>query len=859
MPSDLLYHLCKFNNKKLLSVAVLLLYCIFIIRDLKCFHCCLWRSFKEVFLFFSLLLVHSTLSAQDKIVPVIAGVVINQEQKPVDGSAVCLLTAADSSVVKIEICDKQGRFHFTNLKDGKYLLRVTSVGYQHLFYGPFDVSQRNRSFNAGKLQLTPASTTLKEVSIVEQKSFIELKPGKVVLNIENSILSASNSAFDILQAAPGVQMDVDERIRLNGKQNVLVLVNGKQTFMEGQALNDILKSMQGAEIDQIELINNPSAKFEATGSGSIINIKTKKNKQFGANGSFNANSGISLINEDNDPNFRVGSGLNINFRNKFISVFGNYTYGDVNQDRDIVVERDINNSLLTAIDVNYQSLTRRLANSYRAGVDIDLTSNHVMGVMMSGSDNRLEISKINHSTIFNQNILDSTIQTHSDQTRGLNNIVFNFNYKGRLGKKAGDVSFDWDYISYRRSSTELLTNNFLDASNNAYRESLLLRNSSPSEYDVQSVKIDYNVSLTKRAKLELGVQRSHVKGDSRLDFGRMRSDVYYPEKSFTNHFLIDEQISAGYVNYSIDFKKSNLAIGVRAEKTLSNGTSLTSGHVTKRDYLNFFPNLQFSQDLNDNNKILFSYSRRVTRPGYDNLNPFVAYLDQYSYRAGNPYLKPEFTRIAEITHVYKSRFSATLRTKIIDDLMLELNEQNDLTHVNTIISRNIDRQFMYGLELNAPISLSHWWDMNLNLQSMYEKYTTQSTAGEYENTSPSFVLSALQSLNFKNDFSVEINGKYESPTIYGIYNYKAAYTVDAAVAKSFFDQNATVRLRVSDLFNTSINRYTSTYQGLNLLSVDKRDSMLGQISFVYLFGRRTVKGARKRDTGSEKEQERIGS
>lgn len=837
----------------------MLLYCIFINQNLKCFYCCLWRSSKEVFLFFCLLLVHFTLSAQDKKLPALAGVVINQEQKAADGSAVCLLAAVDSSVVKIEISDKQGRFSFTNISDGKYLLRVTSLGYQPLFYGPFTISQKNKPFNPGKLQLTSASTTLKEVSIVEQKNFIELKPGKVVLNVENSILSTSNSAFDILQAAPGVQMDAEERIRLNGKQNVLVLVNGKQTFMEGQALNDILKSMQGTEIEQIELISNPSAKYEATGSGSIINIKIKKNKQFGANGSFNANSGVSLINDDSNPNLRLGSGLNINFRNKLINVFGNYTYGDVSQDRDIVVERDINNSMRTAIDVNYKSLNRRLANSYRAGVDIDLAPNHVMGVMVSGSDNRLEITKTNNSGIFNQSILDSTILTNSDQTRGLENTVFNFNYKGTLGKKAGDLSFDWDYISYRRISTELLTNNFLDADNNAYRESSLLRNSSPSEYDVQSFKVDYNVSLSKRSKIELGVQRSRVKGDSRLDFGRMRSDVYYPDANFTNHFLIDEQIAAGYLNYNIDFKSSSLAIGLRAEKTLSEGHSLTSGHITNRDYLNFFPNLQFTQNLNDNNKILFSYSRRVTRPGYENLNPFVAYLDQYSYRSGNPYLKPEFTRIAELTHVYKSRFSATLRAKIIDDLMLDINEQNDLTHVNTIISRNIDRQFMYGLELNAPVILSQWWDMHLNLQSMYEKYTTQSAAGEYENTRPSFILSALHSMKFRNDFSAEVNGKYESPTIYGIYNYRAAYSVDAAVAKSFFNKNATVRVRVSDLFNTSINQYTSTYQGLNLLSVDKRDSMLGQVSFIYLFGRRTVKGARKRDTGSENEQQRIGS
>jgi outer membrane receptor protein involved in Fe transport len=492
-------------------------------------------------------------------------------------------------------------------------------------------------------------------------------------------------------------------------------------------------------------------------------------------------------------------------------------------------------------------------------MDVELTPEHVIGVMMSGSDNQVQIGKENVSAIFNQNRLDSTIQTQSDQTRGLENIVLNFNYKGRVGKKAGDVSIDLDHISYRRSSNELLTNNFLDGGNNTYRESLLLRNSSPSKYNVQSFKIDYNVSLSKRQKLEAGLQRSKVKGDSRLDFGQIRLDVYFPDETFTNHFLIDEEISAGYVNYSLDFRKSNLSLGLRAEKTLSEGTSLTSGNVNKRNYLNLFPNLQFSQDLNENNKLLLSYSRRISRPGYDNLNPFVAYLDQYSFRAGNPYLRPEFTRIAEVTHVYKNRFSTTVRAKIIDDLMLELNEQNDLTNVNTIISRNIDKQYLYGIELNAPVTFVQWWNVNFNLQSMYERYITQSAVGEYNNSSTSFVLSMLQSLKFRDEFSVEINGKYESPTIYGIYNYRSAYTVDAAISKTFFDKNATVRLRVSDLFNTSMNRYTSTYESLNLLSVEKRDSTVGQITFSYLFGRRTVKGARKRDTGSEKEQQRIGS
>ena len=226
---------------------------------------------------------------------------------------------------------------------------------------------------------------------------------------------------------------------------------------------------------------------------------------------------------------------------------------------------------------------------------------------------------------------DSTIRTGSDQDRGLNNAVFNINYKGLLGEKAGSISFDWDYIKYKRNSTELLTNDFFDAGNDPYRESLLLSNSSPSGYDVQSVKIDYAVSLTKKSKLEMGLQGSEVKGNSRLDFGRIISGDLYPDAQFTNRFLIDEQIGAGYINYDVDFKKGSLSLGLRAENTVSKGTSLITGGSNTRDYLNFFPNIQYTYNFNKHSNLLMSYSRRISRPGYDNLNPFVAYLDQFSF------------------------------------------------------------------------------------------------------------------------------------------------------------------------------------------------------------------------------------
>ncbi len=786
------------------------------------------------------------------------GAVADENKNPVESASVWLLQAADSTLIKIEVCDQAGVFRFNGLKAGRYLIRITSLGYQPYYYGPFQFISSQKSFDVGQFILSPGSTALDEVKINEQQNFIETKPGRVVLNIQNSILSGGNTAFDILKAAPGVQLDAEDNIRLNGKQNVLVMLNGKQTYMEREAVIDILKSTQSSEIDRIELISNPSARFAAEGSGAIINIISKKNEFLGANGSVTGMGGMSRIASSNEPNFRFNSGINLNYRNKAINLFGSYTYADINQSLDIFSDRKISSGQLSAINVDYSVLTGRKARTYRLGADVNLAPKHVVGVLFRGSDNNLQFDKSNNSAIFGLSGLDSTIQTQSDQNRSLNSQIFNVNYKGNLGDNAGELSFDFDYLTYQRTSLEFLTNNFLDADSFPYRPGLLLKNSSPSKFYVRSAKLDYAVPITKQSKLEIGLQGSRARGNSQLDFGPVINGVFYPDTEFISQFLIDEQIGAAYANYSINFGKADLTLGLRAEKTISEGTSVLTGAVNNRNYLNLFPNLQYAQEVDKDNSLLFSYSRRITRPGYDNLNPFIAYLDQYSYRSGNPFLKPEFSRIAEVAHVYKNKFTTTLRVKVIDDLIIEFNEQDELTNVNTVISRNLDRQYLYGLEINAPVKLSAWWTANLNLQSAFEKYVAKTAGEDFVNTSPSLILSMLQSLKLKENFSAEISGKYETATIYGIYNYQAAYTVDAAVAKSLFKKNATIRLRVSDVFNTARNRYSSTFQDLQLSYRDKRDSRLAQLSFSYLFGRRTVKASRTRDTASDSEQERIG-
>jgi iron complex outermembrane recepter protein len=797
-------------------------------------------------------------NAQVELSESVSGLVVSVEQIPIEASTVILMNAADSAIIKVELADKQGVFKFGGLKTGTYLISISSVGFTKSFSGPYLVTAGEGLKNIGKIVLTASSRTLQEVDVTAKERFVEVKPGKVILNVESSILSSGSTAFDILARSPGVQVDNSDNIKLNGKAGVLVMINGKQTFMEKENLVDLLKSTQSNTIESIELISNPSAKYAAAGIASIIDIRIKKNKNFGTNGVLTGMTGFSDMGQSYDPYLRYSGGLSLNHRTKILNVFGNYSHSDVSQSKRILSSRLIK-SAERIFDVDYFSTQQRLTESYRMGADFNISPNHIIGALFNGSTNKIGIDKFNTSDIYNSGEIDSTIIAVSNQNRKLTNSVYNLNYKGVLGEKAGNLSIDLDYLSYNRTSLENLTNIFVDSWRIHYRDNLDLQNSSPSQYTIQSVKVDYSVPLNTSSTLDLGIQTSKVKGESQLDFGSVINSVFKPDAQFTNQFTINESIYAGFFSYTKDFKNSNLVVGLRAEATETKAISIKAGDPQNPKYLDLFPNVQYTQNLNPNHKVLLSYGRRIERPGYDALNPSVAYLDQYSFKSGNPLLKSAYTQNLELTHLYKDKISTTFRVSFVDDVFMDINEQNNETLVNTIITKNLDKQYTYGMELNAPFEVTKWWNLDLNVQANMVNYSTMSSVGQFNNSSPDVILTTLQSFSLGKIVKAEISSMYETPAVYGIYNFEAAYNVDAGLSMSLFKKQGSLKLRLTDLFNSSNNEYDSNFEDLDLRIFDKKESRTAQLSFSYSFGRKTIKSARKRSTGSETEQGRVGN
>ncbi len=780
----------------------------------------------------------------------INGIVVDSNKNALEGATIILLRGRDSSVVKIALTDKKGLFEFPNLSNDSYLLSVSFVGFKKQLTQPYAFFESKPTQDIGVITLLASDNALNEITVTAAKKLLDVHPGKVILNIENSIIATGSSALELLKRAPGVQVDNNYNIRLNGKQGVLITIDGKQTYMDNDALGELLHNTRSESIESIELISNPSAKYTAEGSGAIINIKTKKNKSLGANGSMNIGFGNSDLGSGFNPNQRYNGGINANYRTQKLNIFGSNNYADQTFYRTSLLDRNINNNnQVTNIKVDYLSKQQRKSDTYRIGTDYFISPKQTIGFLVAGNYSKLNIAKQNRSDISDGNS-NSSIETKSDQNRKFSNIGFNLNYKGKLGKKESELSIDLDYFIYDRSSLEFLTNNYSNGTDKFFS------NSSPSDYDIKSLKIDYILPIKKDQSLSIGIQSSNVSGNSKLDFGEIVSGAYQPDAMLTGQFKVNNQINAAYVSYKRDFKKSVLELGLRAEQTFPEEDPLP-GSSTKLGYFNLFPNLQFTQNLNQNNQLLFSYSRRILRPPYEDLNPFVGYLDQYTYHYGNPLLKPSYTQNVELTHVYKEKYTTTIRASLTNDVFLNVLEQDNVTMVNKSIRRNLDKQFTYGISFNAPLTVYKNWSMDNTIEAFYQRFTNKSIAGNLDNGSPDVTFTTLQSFTFPHVFNAELSAKYETPTSYGISKYKSLYSMDFGISRSFWDKKANLKFKVSDIFNTDKDRFSSNYQNLDLRGVEKTESRIAQLSFTYLFGKKTVKAARKRSTGSESEQERL--
>ena len=771
----------------------------------------------------------------------ITGRVIITSTSFAEGATISLLQRSDSSSVKSTVCNDHGIFELKGIVPGNYIVLVNSVGYYKFYSAPINVV--NNNIHLPDVALTPATNGLKEVTITAKRDYIEVRPGKTILNVDRSILAAGNSVFDILATAPGVRI-LDNGIYVKGGQKALIAIDGKPIGqLSDEQLADLLKSYQSSMISQIEIMSNPPAKYDASGGG-VINIILKKSKDYGFKASITESAAAG-------QDYKLNSGINMDYRIKNLNFFANYNFNDSKTPRILDIDRTIGQ---TTLNDNYISVTHLLNNGFNGGVDYNLSAKQTVGVLLYGYHNQIDIDKNNTTDILNQRVLDSDIITNSHINRSITNLNYNLNYKGSFGKADNTtLSADFDYSTYRRYSTEPLESDFFLPDGVQYRD-LFYVDYSPSQINVRSERIDFTQALSKTGILGLGLRNDQANSNNTIDFrqGPRADSVYTKVPSLTDQFTYSERINAAYINYDDKFNNTCIALGLRAEQTTSLAESRNPNKTTSGSYLDFFPNVEITQPVDKDNTLVLAYNRRITRPQYQDLNPFVAYIDEYSYSTGNTFLKPEYFTTYQVTDVFKQKYKLDLSVQETKDFFVPIFQQDDLTKVfkSTII--NIGTRYEYNADATLPVDITKWWNANVYLYGSYQKYVYNT--GNPDKTTTDFEIKVTQNFTITNTIRAELFTGWESPTYYGIKQYADEWSTRAGVSKSILNDNGSIKLSISDIFNSQDYKYTSQYQNLNLTGFEKAGSRFVTATFTYRFGKQSVQNNKHANANADQQK-----
>ncbi len=807
---------------------------------------------KSAFSLLSVILFVSTINAQ-----VISGVVKDQQGKGLDKTTVSLLNTKDSSLIKLAVTADNGTFHINMAKPGRYLVGISHVGYVIQYSKIFELSGIGE-MNLPEIQLVKMSTELKEVVVTNTKPVVEVKADKMILNVEGTINATGSNALDLLRKSPGVMVDKDDNITLAGKNGLQIYIDGRPTPLSGTDLSNFLKSIQSSEIESIEIITNPSAKYEAAGNAGIINIKLKKNKTFGTNGSMNLGYGIGIY-----PKYN--GGLSLNYRNKKVNVFGNYNYShNLNENRMFLYRTQLD----TLFDQKATMTNTNISHGFKAGLDYFVNKKSTVGVMVTG--NLSDMSLHNYSTTpityIPTNVTDRILVADNNSKMKRNNVDFNFNYH-YADPKGHTLDMDADYGLYRLKSDQIQPNFYYDPTGTTELNQYIYNFISPTNIDIYTLKTDYEQNY-KKGRLGFGGKVSVVNTDN--NFGRYDVDnnVKTLDVGRSNQFNYSENINALYVNYNRPVKGAVIQAGVRMENTNSEGKSYplnADGSVDysivqtfKRHYTDLFPSAAITFNKKPTNQWTISYSRRIDRPAYQDLNPFEFKLDEYTYQKGNTNLQPQYTNSIGLTNVYKFKLTSSLNFSHVADVFTQLVDTAERSKA-FISKKNLATQNIVSLNVSYPIMYKAY-SAFINVNSYYSHYKADFGGGN-RIVNLDVVAMTLYMQNSikigKKGWTGELSGFYSSPTIWqGTFKSKQLWSVDGGFQKSLFKNKGTLKVSVSDIFKTLNPIGSSSFAGQYISFRGQFESRQFKLSYTWRFGNSQVKAARQRKSSADDEMKR---
>jgi hypothetical protein len=804
---------------------------------------------RKVFLLLGGIMLSGALFAQQ-----INGTIKDGQGNGINNATVSLLHAKDSSVLKLAVTKNDGKFSFSDSKAGKYLVSTSHVGYKQVYSSVFDFDGIT-SVTVPALNLEKVPKEIAGVTVTSQKPIVEVKADRTILNVEGTINATGNDALELLRKSPGVTVDKDDNISLSGKNGVQVYIDGKPSPLSGTDLANYLKSMQSTQIESIELITNPSAKYEAAGNAGIINIRLKKNKAYGVNGSVNLGWNIGTF-------AKYNGGFNLNYRYKKINMFGSYNHNRNRYTNTFNLYRTT--SIDTSFDQHSEMMGRNKGHNFKTGVDYYANRFSTFGVMVNGNISDNEFRNISRTDIayMPSKTSDRLLVANNSSVGERENVNFNANY--RFADTAGhELNIDGDYGFYNGMNNQFQPNNTYDPSETNLKLREIYNTLTPSEIDIYSLKVDYEQNF-KKGKLGIGSKISLVQADNTFQrfFGEGASTL----EDNHNNFKYKENINAVYINYNRQLKGIMFQAGLRAENTHSKGTSKgfrydynsdtnkSVDSLLDRQYTDLFPSAAVTFNKNPMKQWSITYSRRIDRPSYQNLNPFEFNLDKYTFQRGNPNLRPQYTNSFGITNVYKYKLTTSLNYSHVADVFSTIPKSENSKAF--ITSENVATQNIVSLNVGMPVQYK-WYSLYFNVNTYYSHFKGEAQDFKVDVNIYSFNLYAQQTFKLGKNTTAELSGYYTSPSVWqGAFKTNALGGLDVGLQQVILKGKGNIKATVTDIFKTYPWSATNNTTGQTLKVNGGYESRQFRLNFSYRFGSNLVKQARQRKTSIEDESKR---
>ncbi|MBX7227037.1 MAG: TonB-dependent receptor [Chitinophagales bacterium] len=782
------------------------------------------------------------------------GTIVDEKNVAVEFVNVILHKTEDPSFIDGAMTDSLGKFRIDGVQDGQYFLEIVFLGYQsdtieHI------VMSNNEKKNLGTVALVAESNMLDGVEIVAARPVIERKADRIVYNVENSTKANGENVMDLLRSVPGVTVSGDDQIRVNGKTEVQVMINGKIEQMSADQLANLLKSLQSSNVKKIEVISNPSAKYDANAKGGILDIQLKSNLNTGMNGTVYAN-----YRQNKYASSDMGFNLNVNY--KKLTLGTNYNYGYNRNYNTITYLRNFKQTNATQqFDEVSNNENKFLSHYANLNLRYAINDNNAISIgseffnFKNPGEANSNLNILNDNTTDVVNLIQKTKTVNDGKSI---NPSASFNYKSTLDTTGSTLQLTYDYTYFKLDAESHLNSLFFDSLGVANGDFIDFKQDNPFIVNLHTSKLDYYKPLKNKHTLELGAKFTWTKTYNNIKFTNLVGDVYVIDNAKSNEFRYIENINALYAIWSKEWKKGwSTNMGLRAEQTNTDQYSITLDSITKKHYIDLFPSVFVQKNLKDKHNFNLNYSRKIHRPDFQDLNPFQYYNSPYSIWTGNSNLKPEYINVTEFTYTFDNSYSFFVGHENIHDSYTHLVFQDDSTKISTYRASNFKVRNNLNVGVNINKELFKWWSISYSAQYTFFKYDAIVNDEPFNLTSNQLNLTFDNTFSLPKDFRINLFAFYISPFLDATDIMKSDGMVNLSISKAFLEKKLRVRLGVNDLFATKNFSYDTDYANVDSETRNTWGSRFVSLSVSYNFQKGKQFQNSRIEKSNEEEQNRI--